>query len=241
MNLNYTNLNKLKTDNVDLILTSKKKPLLLGGKGFLNKKTESTTYYYSLTDLETKGKIFIENKWINVTGKSWMDHQWADTPYASVKWNWFSIQLENNLEIVCYEFIHKDKKIYLANLIDKENNCTHTEKIKLTPVGKFWESKKTGAKYPVEWEIEIPEIKLKLNIKPLIKKQEMIFGNINYLEGPIKVNGNFGEEKVQGKGFMELVGYPMKKSLITQHNDKFKQRWVKRFRKANLTLFSKNF
>ena len=36
----------------------------------------------------------------------------------------------------------------------------------------------------------------------------MIFGAINYWEGPMKVEAFINGKKVQGKGFMELVGYP---------------------------------
>jgi len=213
---------KIKTDFFDLILTAKKKPLLLGGKGFLNPKTESNTYYYSLTNLQTEGTIIINGKPIKVKGKSWMDHQWADTPYSKVKWSWFSIQLDNNIEIVCYEFIHKNKKNYLASLIDENGKCEHTSEVILTPLNNIWESKETGAKYPLSWNIKIPSRKIELNLGPLIKKQEMIFGSINYWEGAMKVEGLIDKEKVDGKGFMELVGYPMTKSLITQYNAKFK-------------------
>ena len=51
----------------------------------------------------------------------------------------------------------------------------------------------------------------------------MIFGSINYWEGAMKVEGLIDEEKIDGKGFMELVGYPMTKSLISQYNTKFKK------------------
>ena len=69
----------IKSDVFDLILSSKKKPLLEGGKGFLKLTKGKSTYYYSLTNLETEGNITIGGKTIEVKGKSWMDHQWANT------------------------------------------------------------------------------------------------------------------------------------------------------------------
>ena len=219
---------RIKTDSFDLILTSKKKPLLAGGNGFLNKKSKYENYYYSLTNLDAEGIIKINGKIINVKGKSWMDHQWADTPYEkNIGWSWFSIQLENNTEIMCYEFIHKNKKIYLANMIDKNGKCKYTKKIRLIPIGEIWKSKKTGAEYPLKWNLQIPSWKLNLNISPIIKKQEMIFGIINYWEGPIKITGKLNKKKIKGDGFMELVGYPMEKNLIEQYKENFESKVFK--------------
>ena len=43
----------------------------------------------------------------------------------------------------------------------------------------------------------------------------MVFGSINYWEGPTKVSGLFKGRKVKGQGFMELVGYPSEYSNAT--------------------------
>ena len=54
----------------------------------------------------------------------------------------------------------------------------------------------------------------------------MIFGSINYWEGPMKIKGLVNGKKANGKGFMELVGYPMTKPLISPYNTKFKKSWI---------------
>jgi len=41
-----------------------------------------------------------------------------------------------------------------------------------------------------------------------MKDQEMIYGAINYWEGPLDVTAKIRGKKVKGVGFMELVGYP---------------------------------
>lgn len=197
----------IKTKNIDLIITSTKKPLLVGGKGFVDLKPEKT-YYYSLTNLQTKGRIKIKNKWIDVTGKSWMDHQWADVSYSKNKWTWFSIQLQNNMEIVCFKYSDEKNKIYLASISYPNNKQKHFSEVEFRPFGKKWESKKTGAKYPLSWEIKIPKEKITLEVESLINNQEVNFGTINYFEGPLNVKGQIANKKVKGEGFMELVGYP---------------------------------
>ncbi len=214
---------RVKTNSFDLILTSAKKPLLANESGFLNSGTDYENYYYSLTDLKTEGTINLDGSQIKVKGKSWMDHQWADTPYErKIKWNWFSIQLDNDTQIMCYEFALKNKKIYLANLINKNSQCKYTQEVTINPLDKVWTSEKTGAEYPLSWNIQIPSWKVNLNIKPMVENHEMIFSIINYWEGPIDISGTINNMDINGKGFMELVGYPTKKSWIKQHEENFK-------------------
>jgi len=220
----------IKTGLFDLNLHSKKKPILVGGKGFLNPKTKMANYYYSLTNLKTKGTINLNGKKIKVKGKSWIDHQWANTPFQKVMWNWFSIQLNNKKEIICFELIHKNNKTHQASIIDKNGKCEHTKRIKLTPSGDKWTSKRTGASYPLSWKIEIPSKNIELHVSPIVEKQEMLFGCINYWEGPFKVKGKINKRKVRGRGFMELVGYEMKKSLIKQYEERIKKHIRKKLR-----------
>jgi hypothetical protein len=42
----------------------------------------------------------------------------------------------------------------------------------------------------------------------ILAEQEMIFGAVNYWEGPVTVSAIVGGKKVKGVGFMELAGYP---------------------------------
>ncbi|MGE5392321.1 MAG: lipocalin family protein [Candidatus Saccharibacteria bacterium] len=197
----------IKNEDVDLYFTSQKKPLLEGGKGYLNLHSK-TTYYYSLTRLKTQGRIRLKNKWIEVTGKSWMDHQWADSNRSLDRWDWFSIQLDNGAEMVC--FVYDDGKVrtHLADIIYSDSKQGHLKNVKITPLKKHWTSPKSGASYPLEWEIEVPGKDIKLNLTARIPNQEMLFGSINYWEGPLVVSGVFSGKKVKGLGFMELVGYP---------------------------------
>ena len=198
---------RVRTENFDLFLAAVKKPLLEGGRGYLNLGKRST-YYYSLTNLKTEGIIRIGGKEIKVTGKSWMDHQWADAPYAHDKWNWFSLQLDDNTEMVCFEYTSQDKKMTLAGISYPNGKTENLTEVIFTPTGKEWASPKTRARYPLNWQIEIPAKKIKLQVAPLIKNQEMMFGTINYWEGPLSVSGKFGNRPATGFGFLELVGRP---------------------------------
>lgn len=203
----------MKTENMDLTLTSTKEPLLEGGNGYISVNSKKT-YYYSLTNLKTEGTIKIKNKLIKVKGKSWMDHQWANAGYSKDKWTWFSIQMENKTEMVCFEYDDGKVKTHLAGIMYPNNKQEHTSKVKFTPLGIKWTSPKTKAKYVLSWRIEIPSKNINLEVKPLIKNQELIFGTINYWEGPLTVKGIFNNKKVKGVGFLELVGRPSQYSNI---------------------------
>ncbi len=230
----------LKTRDVDLVLSSVKKPLLEGGKGFINLDPEKT-YYYSLTNLKTKGKIKIKGKWIAVKGKSWMDHQWADVPYDrdKAKWTWFSVQLQNNMELVCFEYDNSLKKTYLASISYPDNRQKTFSDIKFKPLGKNWKSKKTGTIYPLSWEIQIPEAKLSLDVDALVDDQEINFGTINYFEGPLKVRGKLDGKTVAGKGFMELAGYPSNYTKMKFLRDEFNMALDKSLAYAKKRLISR--
>lgn len=228
----------IKTKGIDLFMESTKKPLLEGGTGFLNLKAK-TTYYYSLTRLKTRGHIIVNNKWVDVKGISWMDHQWANAPYTKDKWNWFSIQLDNNTDIVCFEFGIQEKKSFMASVSLPNGKQLHTKDLSIEPIGAKWESSKTGALYPLEWSIKIPKIKADIKVKAPIKNQEVIFGSINYWEGPLGVNARLNGKEVKGYCFMELAGYhTTKKYFLMREIEESIEKQIPHIKKAK-SIFKK--
>ncbi len=197
----------LKTKHLELNLENKKSPLLEGGHGYVG-TIQNGSYYYSLTDMRVKGEITIDGKQTEVEGNAWMDHQWANTVYKKDKWTWFSFLLENGTEVMCVEYTTGIGADILINIIDKNGNQKQYKKADIIPGRKSWKSKITKAKYPMSWEIIIPEGKILIKTSALIKNQEMIFGQINYWEGPMNVRAKIDGKKINGNGFMELVGYP---------------------------------
>jgi len=197
---------RLRNDYVDLGMKLMKRPLLEGGRGFFNLPGRRSTYYYSLTDLKTSGTITLNGKKIRVRGRSWMDHQWANNRYARDRWTWFSIQLENGTDVVCFEY-GKRKRHAMACIMDRRGRQTSTTKVRFVPTGKSWTSPHTKATYPLSWRIEMPGKKTTIELEPLIKEQEMLYGIINYWEGPMKAKAKVNGRTVKGRGFMELVGY----------------------------------
>jgi predicted secreted hydrolase len=191
-------------DFIDLTLESRKKPLLLNKSGFLDLEVK-TTYYYSLTHLKTTGIVKHKDKWIKVNGLSWMDHQWAQTPLTSDdKWRWFSLQLNNNCEVICFVYGNKIKTSH-ASMLNENNKIKTTNNVEIIPGKITYKNKLTKNEYYLDYTIRIPDFNLELKTVPFKKDQEMIFETIRYWEGGISIEGIMNGQKVKGKGFCELV------------------------------------
>lgn len=189
---------------IDVRMESEKSPLLIDKKGFIDLGIK-TTYYYSLTRLRTKGIVKMNDEWIPVEGLSWMDRQWAQGPSMEDDiWTWFSIQLDNNTDLLCFVY-GKNIKTYHACIVDAQGNARFTNKVIICDKEIKYQSKETGNTYQLGHNIVLPEFNLDLNIKPFKKEQEMVFGIIAYWEGGISVEGTINNKKVSGKGFCELV------------------------------------
>jgi len=218
----------VKTDRVDLRLVSRKPPVMHGGQGLVT-LCGRDMYYYSLTDMEATGLVKTDKGWVEVQGKAWMDHQWADLPLGTDKWSWFSLQLDDGLDIMVAEYDDGECQDYLASAMDGQGKVWQTKDLDLAPGHEIWRSPQTKAKYPLAWEVAIPEKDIKLQVRSLIDKQEMIFGSINYWEGPLEVSGTVQGKPVRGQGFMELVGYPSDYNylmLATKDINRKIRRWI---------------
>ncbi|MFC1598039.1 lipocalin family protein [Patescibacteria group bacterium] len=212
----------IKTNRLDLQLKATKPALLVGGKGYLSMHGRNT-YYYSLTNMKAEGEVLAGKKVVPVTGQAWMDHQWANVKFNKDLWMWFSVQLDNKTEILCFEYSSATKPRTLqASLSYPNGKQKHATDVKFTHTGQSWTSSKTKASYPLGWRIEIPSRKVDLEVRPMMKNHEMIYGKINYWEGPMSVTGKFNGKKVGGKGFLELVGRPSRYNNVSMMRDLMK-------------------
>ena len=203
---------RLKTKYFDLMLEEKKRPLLEGGKGFIDLGTKST-YYFSYSNLEAKGYV----KDDKVTGKAWHDKQWSEQGFMKDYWLWFSFQMEDNTEIVCFDY--KGTKMATISYPD---NSQETVPAEFNPQGRLWKSPRTDLKYQLSWNIKVKNFEIKT--APMMKDCEMSFGFINYWEGPldVKINGK------KAKGFMEFLSN-QKTSKIKNLYENFKKEIKKYF------------
>ena len=190
-------------------------PILHGDRGLSQKGPESgnATYYYSLVGLETTGEVTINGKTITVTGISWMDHEFGTSFLGEgfVGWDWFSLQLEDGTTLMLYCLRRSDQscdpETFGGTLVypDSRQLRLGTTDFTLTP-SRQWTSPESGATYPSDWQITFPELKIVLQVEPLIPNQEFR-ASFTYWEGAVRVHGQIDGAAVNGRGYVELTGY----------------------------------
>lgn len=198
---------------INLEMTNNQPPLFHGRSGVINMADLGKSYYYSLTNLDTNGYIRINRKRYNITGQSWMDHQWG--PFyvnRETGWNWFSIYLADKTEIMAFNFYNeKDSKITPSATIrypdGKVSNINNREKIEFKPI-KFWKSKISKSEYPIGWQLKIKDKKeFTLEVKANMPEQEVVIQSGQYWEGSCRVSGKINNKPTSGKAYLEMTGY----------------------------------
>ncbi len=142
-----------------------------------------------------------------------MDHEFSSGQLLpeQVGWDWFSLQLDDGRDLMLYLMRRADGSVdyRIANLVDATGGIDYLDESdwSLRSVA-TWTSERTGAVYPAEWIIEIPDEDLGLRVVPLLADQENV-GRVRgapfYYEGAVQVLGRDGEPL--GRGYVELTGY----------------------------------
>ncbi|HEY7220964.1 MAG TPA: lipocalin-like domain-containing protein [Candidatus Binatia bacterium] len=207
-----------------LSLKSLKAPTLHGQNG-LSQKGEGegrASYYYSLTRMQTEGELTIDGKQQKVRGLSWMDHEFGSNQLGEdqVGWDWFSIQLDNNTELMLYLMRRKDGSVdpYSSGTLVNANGATKHLKLSdyRVEVLDRWKSPASGANYPMKWKVAIPEENIALEIDPEFQAQELITSRstrVTYWEGAVEIRGTVQGRSITGQGYVEMTGYAGKLNI----------------------------
>jgi predicted secreted hydrolase len=203
---------------LDLVLQSLKPPALHGQNG-LSQKGEGegrASYYYSLTRMQTDGALSIGGKQEKVRGISWMDHEFGSNQLREDQtgWDWFSVQLENQTELMFYLLRRKDGSVdpYSSGTLVKADGTTRHLALKdfrIEVLGR-WKSPKSGADYPMKWNVTVPAQEIELELTPAFSDQELITNRstrVTYWEGAVRINGTAGKKPIGGDGYVEMTGY----------------------------------
>jgi predicted secreted hydrolase len=199
---------------INLTTTTLKPATLHDGDGYIDYGNGTASYYYTWTRLKVTGTVAINGVDQHVFGEAWMDHQWGDfTTYQEGGWDWFSIQLANNYDLMLYvvrgpsgEFLRVD-----GTLVDPAGNATYygPDDFTITPTGS-WTSPFTNTTYPAGWQIEVPGAAISLAVTPILEEQELDTRRttgVIYWEGAVDVTGTQDNTPVSGHGYVELTGY----------------------------------
>ena len=199
---------------IELTLRDVKGPTLQGQAGYSQKgpKVGDASYYYSQSRLQSVGSVTINGESYDVSGTSWKDHEFSTSALSpgQIGWDWFSIQLEDNRELMLFQLRRSDGKIdphSAAIIIDADGSTRSLQfgEFSLEPDGE-WQSPHSGARYPSNWTIQIPSENLILHLSPVIQDQELNLSFI-YWEGAVEVHGSIQGQIVSGMGYIEMTGY----------------------------------
>ena len=201
-------------DALDLVLTTRKPPAIHGENG-VSVKAQGVGYashYYSMTHLDARGTI----NGRRCRGMVWMDHEFGSSALRENQqgWDWFSIQLDNDAELMLYQIRRTDGTPDVTSsgsLITSDGDVIHLRRddVRVTATGQ-WRSPHSRATYPMGWRIAVPKFGINLTLQPLLRDQELVTRSstrITYWEGAVEVSGSFGNVGARGSGYVEMTGY----------------------------------
>jgi len=200
-------------------LRSEKPPIIHGENGVSQKAQGSgrASHYISLTRLSTQGQITLGAKQFEVSGFSWMDHEFFthQLEVGQAGWDWFGLQLEDNTELMLFRIRRKDGSIdpySSGTFVDTQGRSMHLHgsEFALRPLNDQWKSTATNANYPIHWRITVPKLHLDFETKTRLPSQELYGSSTlapNYWEGSIEIDGKHAETPLTGVGYLEMTGY----------------------------------
>jgi len=199
---------------LDLTLQAGKPVVLQGDRGLSQKSADpgNASYYYSHTRLPTEGTVRLGEQSFAVRGESWLDREWSTSALGpdQTGWDWFALQLDDGRELMFYRLRRKDggadpfsKGMVVAP--DGQARPLHGNEVELQARGE-WISPHTGDRYPAGWRLRLPGENLELTVTPTVADQEMRL-TVRYWEGAVAVDGRAGDQKVGGRGYLEMTRY----------------------------------
>jgi predicted secreted hydrolase len=200
---------------IDLALNDEMGVILHGENGYSRKGKDpgNASYYFSQPRLRTEGTVQVDGKSYQVSGLTWMDHEFSTSVLDpdQIGWDWFSLQLDDGPALMLYQLREKDGKVSDASsgtYVDAQGNAhpIQLSDFKIN-VKEEWRSPHTQAMYPSAWEIQLNQPDCLLQASPLMADQEVHFPAVTYWEGAVRFEGTCEGRAVSGKGYIELTGY----------------------------------
>lgn len=197
--------------NFDLSLSQQGPPFIVWGTGVKVipgplPPIERNNYYYSLTHLQASGTITIDNQKIQVSGVTWMDHEYGAFGSAQhpVKWILQDMQLDNGLRISNYtveEPALNKRTAGEATVMDVDGSTFLVPTV-VTPVGRTWTSPESGRTFFMQLQVEIPGFNASILVTSLVDAQEFP-GTAPVYEGVATASGVFQGQQVSGTAWNE--------------------------------------
>lgn len=204
-----------------LALQSTAAPLLQGEAGYSRKGpgADQASHYYSRPQLQTEAWLERSGQApARLVGRSWLDHEWSDSLLApeAVGWDWLGINLLDGGALTAFRLRRADgSTLWSGGSLRATDGATRSYadgEARLTP-GRRWRSPRSGADYPVQWQLQTPEGEWRL--RALLDAQEVDArgsSGLLYWEGAAELLDAQG--RLRGRGYLEMTGYASRMRLL---------------------------
>ena len=131
---------------------------------------------------------------------------------AQKGWDWFSVQLDDDADIICWQIVNDNGSIHSRGLtmMFPDESIYHTVDLDLEKTA-TWTSPDTSKEYGTVWRVTESKHDLNLEIKARYDKQEILLFRDQpavawqFWEGGVTVSGQLDGKDVSGIGYAELV------------------------------------
>jgi predicted secreted hydrolase len=203
-------------DELSLILSPEKAPVLHGPNGMSRKGTEpeAVSKYVSLTRLSSAGWWTTGGTSEAVTGLSWFDHEWGSGSIGKETqgWDWFAVHLLDGRDLMLYRLrgaAGNGTPFSSGTLVAKDGAAAPLAAADFTiEETARWKSPKSGATYPARWLLRVPGAGIAIEVVPVLADQELATEKstrVTYWEGACDVKTPGGA--LAGRAYAEMTGY----------------------------------
>ena len=188
-------------------------PVLLQGERGVSRKGPApaqASHYYSEPQLATRGTLVLDGRMLDVTGVSWLDHEWSSEYLAPEArgWDWTGLNLDDGGALMAFRIRDRGGATFWAGgaLRTRDGNVTvfAPDDVRFEPLRR-WRSPRTGLEYPVAMRVAAGAFEAVL--EPLMDDQELdaraSVGTV-YWEGAVHARR---DGRDVGRGYLELTGY----------------------------------
>jgi predicted secreted hydrolase len=199
----------------DLTFSQQGPPFFVWGTGINPDGTGNTlqtrNYYFSLTRLQASGTITVASEKFNVSGTTWMDHEYGafGTSANPVKWFLQDMQLDNGYSISNYATLaggtlpELNKKAASNCTVQAADGKTYFLPSFVTPIGRTWVSPASNTTYYMQFLVEIPAFDASIIVNTLVDSQEFSQAGGSVYEGVARATGTFQSQAVTGTAWNE--------------------------------------
>jgi len=185
-----------------------KRPLMIGGTGFLYQGTSGYSYYYSQTLLNLIGTLKLNDITEPITGTAWIDHQYGELKSTiEDQYEWFSVQLSNGMDLNIWTIFYGQNQspntsnykicsIYLSD--SKDTSISNFELTRLM----YTIMPNSSFCYAQKWRFVWDNIDLIITTN---QKHNEVLSPFRFYEGSTTINGIVNGVPVTGIGFAELL------------------------------------